>query len=172
MKGHLILLGLPGSGKTTLGKKVAELAGAPFFDTDEAIRRRTGKTIGEIFREEGELFFRRLETEALQSIPEKGGWVVAPGGGAFLKEANRKLFQGKALFLWLDPPLPVMAQRLASSLAERPLLQEGPLEERLERLWEERAPLYRALSQAYYRPNGNLEEDAVAILRLWEEHHG
>src|SRR6185503_21374153 len=81
MKSHLVLVGLPGAGKTSVGKPLAEALGCPFVDVDAEIERREGKTVREIFAELGEPHFRKREREITKNLRDKPAAVVAPGGG-------------------------------------------------------------------------------------------
>ena len=88
---NLVLIGLPGAGKTTVGKAVAERLQLPFFDCDEAVEEVTGKSIPAIFAEKGEAWFRRQETACLRELLKRDRCVIAAGGGVILAEENRKM---------------------------------------------------------------------------------
>ena len=127
----LVLVGLPGSGKTAVGKRLANRYGATFIDLDDEIESRTGRTIAEIFAEDGEPAFRALEREIVAGLgapdptPGKVRRVISPGGGAVMDPRNRwQLYRGR-LAVWLDVRPEVVAQRLRRSPNVRPLVQ-GP----------------------------------------------
>lgn len=86
---NIVLAGMPGSGKTTVGRELAALSGKPFVDLDAEIVKRAGKPIPDIFAQEGEGAFRDLETEVLKEACARGGQIIATGGGAVLREENR-----------------------------------------------------------------------------------
>ncbi|MGK7931597.1 MAG: shikimate kinase [Microcystaceae cyanobacterium] len=136
----IFLIGMMGSGKTTVGKIVADRLDYHFFDTDELIVKVTKKTINEIFEEEGEERFRGIESQILAELSAYKTSVIATGGGIVLKPVNWS-FLHHGLIVWLDAPIPLLCQRLAED-DSRPLLQETDLESRLETLWEERRSLY------------------------------
>jgi shikimate kinase len=120
----LYLIGMPGSGKTTLGQQLARHYGFRFLDLDAEIERRAGRSIPTIFKEEGEAEFRRQEAEVLRAVaarPEPA--VVATGGGTPCFHDNMTVLNQSGLTFWLDVPVPVLAARLrAPEQASRPLL--------------------------------------------------
>ena len=122
-----MLVGLPGSGKSAVGRRLAQRHGATFIDLDEGIERSAGRTVPEIFAEEGEAAFRALERDAVAALGEPDGGaevrrVIAPGGGAVLDPRNRwHLFRGRVP-IWLDGRPEVLAQRLRRSPHVRPLV--------------------------------------------------
>ena len=124
----VVLVGLPGSGKTAVGRRLAHRHDAPFIDLDEAIERKAGRRITEIFEEQGETTFRQLEREAVVELgpasPDRPiGRVIATGGGAVVDPRNRwDLYRGR-LPIWLDGRPEVLAQRLRRSPNVRPLIQ-------------------------------------------------
>ncbi|HWE62615.1 MAG TPA: shikimate kinase [Chloroflexota bacterium] len=144
MSGAIVLIGLSGSGKSTIGKELAGSLALPFRDTDRLIEARAGRTIAQIFAAEGEERFRALEAEVIAGACRERA-VVATGGGAVLRERNRIAMREGNLVIWLDPPLTLLAQRLAAHQTGevRPLLQ-GDLLARLEQLRGERCHLYAA----------------------------
>lgn len=124
---ELVVVGLPGSGKTAIGRRVAARRGAAFVDLDEQIEREAGRTIPEVFAAEGEEGFRRRERVAIEALgaADRGRAltrVIAPGGGAIVDPRNRwRLFRGRRV-AWLDVRHEVLAQRLRRSLNVRPLM--------------------------------------------------
>jgi shikimate kinase/3-dehydroquinate synthase len=124
---ELVVVGLPGSGKTAIGRRVAARHGATFVDLDEVIERETGRRIPEVFEAEGEAGFRRREQAAIEALgtPDTGpglARVIAPGGGAIVDPRNRwRLFRGRRT-AWLDVRQEVLAQRLRRSPNVRPLM--------------------------------------------------
>ena len=121
---HLYLIGLPGSGKTTLGRQLAAHYGRAFLDLDAAIVAEAGRSIPEIFAQEGEAGFRAREAAALRAVAAQPGppLVVATGGGAPCFLDNVAVLRGSGFLLWLDVPLPELVRRLGRSRTSRPLL--------------------------------------------------
>lgn len=139
----LVLVGLPGSGKTTVGRLVAERLGRPFVDVDEVIANRNGVRAETYLRERGEQAFRAVEREALDAACADRDAVVAPGGGALTDPLNRWRLWAHGRAIWLRAAEPVLLARLAADATPRPLLTASPAE-RLAALAAERAPFYRA----------------------------
>jgi shikimate kinase len=144
--GALVLVGLSGSGKSTVGRLVAARLGLHVFDTDRMIEQRAGCTVAELFAGRGEAAFRDLEAEAVADACARPG-VVAVGGGAVLRAANRVHMRRGNLVVWLDTPAEILASRLTRHTQgeERPLLR-GNLDERMSILWVERRAAYAAAS--------------------------
>ena len=141
---RVFLVGFMGSGKSAVGRALAELTGFPFVDTDDAVQRAEGVPIEEIFRRRGEGAFREAEWKALQAVAEIAPAVVATGGGLFLGVENRRLVRRLGRSVWLDVPLEVAAARVGPS-SGRPLWSEDPLS--LRALFERRRAVY-ALADA------------------------
>ena len=142
---NIYLVGPMGVGKTTVGKKLAELTRRDFFDVDHEIEARTGTTIPIIFEIEGEEGFRNWETRVLGELAEKGGAVIATGGGAVKKEENRRIMQktGTVIYLHADVRTQLRRTRYCKN---RPMLQNTDRRKVLTRLMKEREPLYRELA--------------------------
>ena len=133
------LVGMPGSGKSTVGPVLAERLGVPFVELDAEIERADGRTVREIFERYGEARFRELEAAALTDAAARDPSVVSCGGGVVLEPANRVTLRATGVVVFLSVPLDVLASRVAPA-EDRPLIRhEGDLE----RLLEARDPLYR-----------------------------
>lgn len=142
----LVLVGMMGSGKSTVGKRLASTLSVPFADTDAEIEARAGRTIAEIFATEGEAAFRAAEAAVVAELvtPEHPS-VVSTGGGAVLDPATRALLADRATVVWLRASPAMLAHRIAAD-GTRPLLADDP-SAALRRLADERAPLYREAAQ-------------------------
>ncbi|MEO5771133.1 MAG: shikimate kinase [Burkholderiaceae bacterium] len=143
------LVGMPGSGKSTVGRHVAKHLGLQFVDTDPVIERRIGCSIRDYFETQGEPAFRDIEQSVIDEVTQWPDHVVATGGGAVLREANRQALHGRSTVVYLRSTPEDLARRLRHD-THRPLLQQGgadPLR-RLRSLFQERDPLYR--STAHY----------------------
>lgn len=136
---HIFLVGLSGSGKSTVGKILAKRLKCKFVDLDQVIEKRQKKTISEIFRIEGETFFRKMETKELLNIvrTSKKQTVVALGGGAFESAQNRKAIEAAGISAWLRTPISVLARRLKSQ-NDRPLLMGEKLQTALKKQLQKR----------------------------------
>ena len=135
---HLVLIGLMGAGKTTVGRECARRLGRPFVDTDDEVTRIAHTTVDRIFAEVGEAEFRRLEREVVAVVcasPEP--LVVACGGGAVLDPENRRALRSAGIVVWLRAPAHTLAGRVGDG-STRPLLRDDPAGalSRLERLRE------------------------------------
>lgn len=140
---HLVLVGLPGAGKSTLGPKVAERLDCSFIDFDVEISRRAGIDITDIFARQGEESFRRLERELTEEFATAPGMVLAPGGGWITNPANPALLRPRSRIIHLRVGVDAALARLGPAVTKRPLLATSDPRAALERLWAEREPLYR-----------------------------
>ena len=158
----LILIGLPASGKTSAGRLLAQRLAMPFFDCDDAIAAAAGQSIPDIFARQGEEGFRQLESRVLRELCGREGCVIATGGGAVLREENRRLLRQSGTVFWLDRPLEdIMSTDFRTG---RPLLAAG--RRALETLAAQRQPLYAAC--ACHRIGEPVLERAVEeIQRTW-----
>jgi shikimate kinase len=138
----LSLVGMPGSGKSTVGRQLSRRLGLPFFDSDHLIEQRLGCSIREYFAQEGEAAFRDIEQQVLEGLAQGPDAVVATGGGAMLREANRRALRdaGKVIYLRSTPE--ELYRRLRHD-TQRPLLQVADPMAKLRTLHAERDPLYR-----------------------------
>ena len=166
---HLVLVGMMGSGKSTVARIVAERLGRPLVDTDQLVETRAGRTIRSIFAEDGEQAFRSLETEALTSALADGvPAVIATGGGVVLAAANRTVLRdSSARVVWLCADPATLLERVRPSMrsGHRPLLDDDPAGT-LQRMCTERAPLYRAVADAIVLVDHRSAADVVeAVLR-------
>lgn len=164
---RLVLVGPPGSGKTTVGTTVAERLGLPFRDTDHDIELRAGKPIAEIFLDDGEEAFRAMEHAAVEAALAESTGVLALGGGAVMDADTRRLL-GKATVVHLDVRLADAAKRVGLA-RDRPVLAINP-RATLAKLLQERAPLYAEVADARVVTDG-LDVGAVcdAVLAALRE---
>ena len=142
---NIYLVGLMGAGKTTIGRQLARTLKIPFYDSDKAIEERTGVDIPTIFEFEGEEGFRNREQKMLQQLTEIKGIVMATGGGAILREENRKLLSENGFVIYLHCDVDKLLERTRRD-SQRPLLNTQDPKERLETLFERRKPLYTSIA--------------------------
>ena len=138
----LVLVGLPGCGKSTVGRNLARRLNLPFSDSDHAIEQRLGCSIREYFEREGEARFRDLEQQVIADLAAAEPRVLATGGGAVLREANREALRAAGHVLYLRSTPEELWRRLRHD-TQRPLLQVTDPQARLRQLYAERDPLYR-----------------------------
>lgn len=143
MSPRVVLVGLPGAGKSTTGRRLAKILGVPFADSDDLVEASTGRTVAEIFAADGEPAFRRLEAAAVTEALTGFDGVLALGGGALTTAAVRDAVAGSGVaVVLLRAPLETLASRVGDGRT-RPLLADDPAA-RLAALAEQREPLYRA----------------------------
>lgn len=147
MGSNIVLIGMMGSGKTTVGKMVAGRTGFEFVDMDDMIVARAGKSIPAIFDEGGEEAFRLLETEALHELQAATHAVIASGGGAVGRAENRRLLRQLGTVFWLDAPAETIMERIGHDEG-RPMLRGGALK-RIEQLLAERREFYAETSDIH-----------------------
>jgi shikimate kinase len=165
----IYITGFMGSGKTTVGRMVADRLGWDFVDLDTDIEERERDTVANIFATRGEAEFRRLETEAikrwLRKIECGMPTVIALGGGAFVQPVNYEILGNNGISVWLDCSLEVVESRIADT-DDRPLARD---KEALRQLYRERRTLY---GRADYRVNGDVDSAEAAVeivnLPLWK----
>ncbi|HZP89722.1 MAG TPA: shikimate kinase [Actinomycetota bacterium] len=155
------LVGMPGSGKSTVGPELARRLEVPFVELDREIERAAGKGVREIFAEEGEARFRELEASALVEASTHDPAVVSCGGGVVLEPANRVTLRATGTVVFLSVPLEVLRARVVPA-ADRPLIHA---EADLERLFREREPLYREFAAHVVDASGPPAEVAESIRR-------
>ena len=139
---HLVLVGLAGAGKSTVGELLADALQRSFLDFDTEITRRCGMTVPEIFGQKGEGYFREQETALTRELAETGGMVLSPGGGWIMAEENRVLLCPPARVIYLKVTPDVALHRMGAATAGRPLLNRPDPRGELERLLEARRSLY------------------------------
>jgi len=163
---HLVLVGMMGVGKSTVGRLVAAELDRPLFDSDEMIEQRSGRTVREIWSTDGEDAFRTLETDTLlEALAEPEESVIAAAGGVVLSERNREaLTSADAHVVWLLADVDVLLDRVRNGM-HRPLLDDDP-EGTLRRMYIERAALYQEVADAVVSVDHRSPNDvAKAVLR-------
>ena len=153
---NIVLIGMPGCGKSTIGKQLAEVTGKEFVDADEKIAQLAGKSIPEIFAEDGEEVFRSFETKALEELGKRSGLVIATGGGCVTKERNYPLLHQNGTIIWLKRDL----DQLPTD--GRPLSQAGDLA----KMYEIRRPMYEAFADHAIDNNDSVTDTVRAIGEL------
>lgn len=160
---HLWLLGLSGSGKSTVGPRLAKILQLPWIDTDSEIARQAAQTIPEIFATEGEEGFRKRESAVLEKICHGPAAVISCGGGIVIAEANRNRLAATGLRIYLKSDPAILARRLRQGQG-RPLLAGLPPEEALTRQLRERAPWYEE-SEIQIEVRGQNPDEVAAAIR-------
>lgn len=137
----LVMVGLMGCGKTSVGRRLSVRLGLPFVDADEEIEAAAGKTISEIFADHGEAHFREGERKVIARLLKNGPQVLATGGGAFMHPETRENIKRAGISIWLKADLPVLMRRVMRR-DNRPLLKTADPEARMRELMIERYPIY------------------------------
>jgi shikimate kinase len=165
----VVLVGLMGVGKSTVGRRLAKRLGLPFVDSDSAIEDAAGYTAAEMFERYGEQDFRDGERRLVARLIDGEIRVIATGGGAYVDARTRQLLNERAITVWLDAPVDILAERTARR-DTRPLLKNGDPKGTLERLAEERRPSY-AEAHIHVKSGDGAHRDVVdAIIQALEEH--
>ena len=137
----IVLVGLMGAGKSSVGRRLAEKLGLPFVDADHEIEAAAGKTIPEIFADHGEAYFREGERRVIARLLANGAQVLATGGGAFMNEETRGRIREHGISVWLKAPLDLLMKRVAKR-QDRPLLKTEDPEAVMRDLMAKRYPVY------------------------------
>src|SRR5208282_2523297 len=138
----IVLIGMMGAGKSSVGRRLAARLSIPFIDADAEIEKAAGMSIADIFARHGEADFRSGEARVIARLLDGGPQVLATGGGAFMNPATRSVIQAKGMSIWLSADVQVLMRRISKRKHERPLLQTADPVETLRRLLEEREPIY------------------------------
>lgn len=138
---NIVLTGFMASGKTKIGKAIAQIGGYGFIDTDEMIIQRMGISINEIFEKYGEDYFRELEREAVKEAGKEDNAVISTGGGVVLDKQNIENLRENGVIFNLSPAFEVIEQRLKDAAASRPLLKNQETE-KIRKRFDERKPYY------------------------------
>ncbi|TAE86040.1 MAG: shikimate kinase [Verrucomicrobia bacterium] len=169
---NIVLIGLMGCGKSTIGRKLQTLLGYPLVDTDQLIEEKLGCSIAEVFAQRGEPYFREVESAVLHELSAPGTprRIIATGGGIVCRRRNRQLLASLGFVVWLQAPVDVILQRTARN-RDRPLLETDDRRGRIEKLMAERAPLYREIADLSLETAGlEMEEIACGILESARYH--
>ncbi|GMN01706.1 shikimate kinase [Erythrobacter sp. MTPC3] len=165
----VVLVGLMGAGKSTVGRRLATLLARDFVDADDAIEDAAQRKVSEIFEEFGEAYFRDGERRVIARLIEENSGIIATGGGAFVDPETRALILEKAIAVWIDCDVDTLVER-TSRRDHRPLLKTGDPKEILMKLHGERAAFY---SQAQIRvlsedgPHSNTAKTIIEAIDRW-----
>jgi shikimate kinase len=170
---NLFLIGYRATGKSTVAKVLAARLDWPWVDTDAEIELRAGKSIADVFSQDGERPFRDLETSVVNDAAAKDGYIVSLGGGAVLREENRHALAGRGKTIWLRSSVAAIQRRLLAdprTAANRPSLTPRGLAEEVEHVLAERTPIYAACADAALDIDDKtpeaIAEEIIALLNL------
>lgn len=164
----VVLVGLMGVGKSTVGRKLASLLGRDFVDADEAIADAAQRSIPEIFETFGEAHFRDGERRVIARLMDEAHGVIATGGGAFIDRSTRALILERGIAVWIDCDTDTLVERTARR-NNRPLLKNGDPHKILTRLAQERAPFYAEAPIRVVSENGPHGDTARAIIEAIDQ---
>lgn len=161
MKNKVVIIGMPGSGKTTIGKILGEELNLKFYDMDEYIQERTSKSILELFKN-GEDYFRNIETDICKELSKKQNILISTGGGVIKKKENIDALKNDSLIIFLDRPVEKILEDL--DISKRPLLKDG--KERVNKLYNERYELYKKYSDEIIVNDADMMEVVERLKRV------
>lgn len=170
MASALFLCGMPGSGKSKLGKKLASRLKIKFLDLDWWIEQAHGMSPASWISAKGEESFRLAEAEALRRIPLNDSILISCGGGTPCFLDNLEYMLSNGVVVYIDVPLQTLVQRLSNNSTERPLLAGGDLTERLTALWQERKTVYQSIDRVI-SPLKQSEQQMVGKIQEWLNQH-
>jgi shikimate kinase len=166
----IVLVGLMGAGKTSVGRRLAEKLGFPFVDADHEIEAAAGKTIAEIFADHGEPYFREGERRVIARLMGNGAQVLATGGGAYMNDETRARIQQGGVSVWLRADLPLLMKRVMKR-QDRPLLRTEDPEAVMRGLVDKRYPVY-ALADVTVEsrdvPHTQMVNEVIKALGKWK----
>ena len=160
---NIYLIGLMGSGKTTLGKILSKKLDKHFYDSDQVIEEKLGVNVPMIFEYEGESGFRNRESAVIDELTQQRGVVLATGGGVILRPENRSHLAARGLVIYLSASVKQLYKRTRMD-RNRPLLQTDNPREQLQRLHDERDPLYREISDLVVETDNRSVQQAIPDL--------
>jgi shikimate kinase len=158
---NFVLIGMPGCGKTTIGKILSKKSGLKLVDLDKYIEKSSGKKISQIFME-GEDVFRSLERKAVYKFSREKGIIISTGGGIIKNYSNIKALRENGIIIFIDRPIENIAANV--NLSKRPLIKDGV--DRLYVLYNERYELYKKYSDIQIINDGSLEEAVIKIINI------
>jgi shikimate kinase len=164
----IVLVGLMGVGKSTVGRRLAAMLERDFVDADEAIEEAAQRSIQEIFADFGEAYFRDGERRVIARLIEDHSGVIATGGGAFVDEVTRALILDRAIAVWIDADIDTLVER-TSRRDTRPLLRDGDPKAILTELYERREPYYRQAQVRVTSKDGPHADTALAIIEAIDQ---
>ncbi len=167
MKKNLLLTGMMGVGKSTVGKKLAKKLKLKFIDIDKIIEKKEKRTIKEIFEDKGEGYFRKIEKKISLEELKKSNSVIALGGGAFMDSSIRKEAENLSISFWLDLSLESLLIRL-KNVKKRPLLNQDHLEESVNKIYSERKKIYNKSDFKIKCNLMNADQIVSKIIKLYE----
>lgn len=156
---NIVLVGMPGCGKSTVGKALSKRLSRPFFDADEEIVRRAGNTIPEIFKTQGEAGFRKIETEVLYDLCRQSGAVIATGGGAVTIPKNHDILRQNSKVIFINRDVSVLPTD------GRPLSEQNDLRD----MFQKRLPMYRAVCDAEVDGNASIQTVTNRIMEVYKQ---
>lgn len=168
MNKNIVLVGLSGSGKTTIGNILSRLSSYSFVDTDEIIVKLQNRSINEIFAENGEEYFRDLETQVTKEVSDKDCQILSTGGGVVLRDENLKNFKKNGVVFYLKTSVETLLKRLEGD-SSRPLLKTDDVKKKLENMLNIRNSLYEKADVVIETDKMSAEETAKEILRIYNE---
>lgn len=165
----IVLVGLMGAGKTTIGRRLAHYLAIPFVDADAEIELAAGKSISEIFADHGEELFRDGERRVIARLLTAGPQVLATGGGAYMNEETRRNIRDNAIAVWLRADLALLLERVRKR-NDRPLLNTSDPETVMRRLMDSRYPVYAQADIAVDSRNASHRSVVCEVLRALARH--
>jgi len=168
---NIVLFGFMGSGKSTLGRRLAKRLGYTFIDTDNAIEEVTGKTVEQIFHTDGEKRFRSEEKLLVRKLAGQSRLVIATGGGMVLEQENVEILKQNGVLIWLVADPEVILERVKNK-KRRPLLNKGDLMENIIRLSQERESAYAAIAEFTIDTSKQSFDQMLLQIRVFLEEKG
>ena len=156
----IVLIGMMGSGKTSVGKELAKKLNLSFIDIDHEIERKYDKTVFEIFKKKGEPFFRKIEENISCKLIDGKPGVIALGGGAYLNKNIRNRIKLHGISIWVNTSLENIYLRINNSKNKRPLLDYKNLKKTIKKIYDERKPIYK-MADYIIKSNSNSKKETV-----------